>query len=47
MLINNDKNLVQERLTQQIATALAKAIQPFGVGVVIEARSVCFDIYNN
>ncbi|EFO26952.1 GTP cyclohydrolase I [Loa loa] len=32
---------VQERLTKQIATALTKAIQPFGVGVVIEASHMC------
>lgn len=30
-------NLVQERLTKQIAVALTEAIQPAGVGVVIEA----------
>uniref|UniRef100_A0A183D4V3 GTP cyclohydrolase 1 n=1 Tax=Gongylonema pulchrum TaxID=637853 RepID=A0A183D4V3_9BILA len=32
---------VQERLTKQIAAALTKAIQPFGVGVVIEASHMC------
>ncbi|EJW88526.1 GTP cyclohydrolase I [Wuchereria bancrofti] len=32
---------VQERLTKQIATALIKAVQPFGVGVVIEASHMC------
>ena len=29
--------LVQERLTKQIAVAVAKAINPTGVGVIIEA----------
>jgi GTP cyclohydrolase I len=32
---------VQERLTQQIAEAVQKAISPLGVGVVIEARHLC------
>ncbi len=32
---------VQERLTTQIAEAIQKAIQPMGVGVVIEARHLC------
>ncbi len=32
---------VQERLTQQIADAVAGAISPLGVGVVIEARHLC------
>jgi GTP cyclohydrolase I len=32
---------VQERLTQQIADAIAEAISPLGVGVVIEARHLC------
>jgi GTP cyclohydrolase I len=32
---------VQERLTRQIADAIQKAIQPLGVGVVIEARHLC------
>ena len=32
---------VQERLTVQIAETLQKAIQPQGVGVVIEARHLC------
>jgi GTP cyclohydrolase I len=32
---------VQERLTQQIASAIEDAIQPQGVGVVIEARHLC------
>ncbi|VEL43254.1 unnamed protein product [Protopolystoma xenopodis] len=32
---------VQERLTKQIAVALADAVQPKGVGVVIEATHMC------
>src|SRR3954463_160955 len=32
---------VQERLTKQIADAIQDAIQPLGVGVVIEARHLC------
>jgi GTP cyclohydrolase IA len=32
---------IQERLTNQIAQAIAKAIAPLGVGVVIEARHLC------
>ena len=32
---------VQERLTTQIAETIQKAIQPQGVGVVIEARHLC------
>ena len=32
---------VQERLTRQIADAIQSAIQPLGVGVVIEARHLC------
>lgn len=32
---------VQERLTKQIAVALTEAIQPAGVGVVIEATHMC------
>ena len=32
---------VQERLTTQIAEALERAINPLGVGVVIEARHLC------
>lgn len=32
---------VQERLTKQIAVALTEAIQPAGVGVVIEAMHMC------
>jgi GTP cyclohydrolase I len=32
---------VQERLTQQIAEAIEKAIGPQGVGVVIEAQHLC------
>jgi GTP cyclohydrolase I len=32
---------VQERLTRQIADAIQEAVQPQGVGVVIEARHLC------
>jgi GTP cyclohydrolase I len=32
---------VQERLTDQIATALMEALQPQGVGVIIEAAHLC------
>src|SRR5476649_2005656 len=32
---------VQERLTRQIADTIQNAIQPQGVGVVIEARHLC------
>ena len=32
---------VQERMTQQIATAIEEAVAPKGVGVVIEARHLC------
>ena len=32
---------IQERLTTQIAETIAKAIEPQGVGVVIEARHLC------
>jgi GTP cyclohydrolase I len=32
---------VQERLTQQIADTLYSALNPDGVGVVIEARHMC------
>lgn len=32
---------VQERLTEQIATAIDEALQPRGVGVVIEAYHLC------
>jgi GTP cyclohydrolase I-like protein len=32
---------VQERLTTQIAEAVGSAINPLGVGVVIEARHLC------
>ncbi len=33
--------LVQERLTVEIANAIAEAIEPRGVGVVIEAAHMC------
>ena len=32
---------IQERLTNQIAQAIQKSIQPLGVGVVIEAKHLC------
>ena len=32
---------IQERLTTQIAESIQQAIQPLGVGVVIEARHLC------
>ncbi len=32
---------VQERLTKQIAETIQKAIEPQGVGVVVEARHLC------
>jgi GTP cyclohydrolase IA len=32
---------IQERLTSQIAEAMAEHLQPFGVAVVIEARHLC------
>jgi GTP cyclohydrolase I len=32
---------VQERLTRQIADSIQKAIEPQGVGVIIEARHLC------
>ncbi len=32
---------VQERLTEQIATALDDVLKPMGVGVVIEAYHLC------
>uniref|UniRef100_A0A8I5ZYD9 GTP cyclohydrolase 1 n=1 Tax=Rattus norvegicus TaxID=10116 RepID=A0A8I5ZYD9_RAT len=33
--------LIQERLTKQIAVAITEALQPAGVGVVIEATHMC------
>jgi GTP cyclohydrolase I len=32
---------IQERLTNQIATAIQQKISPLGVGVVVEARHLC------
>ncbi len=32
---------IQERLTTQIAESIERAIQPLGVGVVVEARHLC------
>jgi len=34
---------VQERLTQQIANALQKHLEPIGVGVMIKARHMCME----
>lgn len=34
---------VQERMTQQIADAIEKHLQPVGVGVVIKARHMCME----
>uniref|UniRef100_A0A674BZ15 GTP cyclohydrolase 1 n=1 Tax=Salmo trutta TaxID=8032 RepID=A0A674BZ15_SALTR len=36
---------VQERLTKQIAVAITEALQPAGVGVVIEATYVSFSLF--
>uniref|UniRef100_A0A0N5CT89 GTP cyclohydrolase 1 n=1 Tax=Thelazia callipaeda TaxID=103827 RepID=A0A0N5CT89_THECL len=33
--------LVQERLTKQVAAALTEAVEPAGVGIVIEANHLC------
>jgi len=35
---------IQERLTQQIATALNDALEPKGVGVIIEAQHLCMQM---
>jgi GTP cyclohydrolase I len=35
---------IQERLTQQIASALNDALEPKGVGVIIEARHLCMQM---
>src|SRR5208282_994772 len=32
---------IQERLTNQVANAIYKSVNPLGVGVVIEARHLC------
>ena len=32
---------IQERLTNQVASAIQQEISPFGVGVVVEARHLC------
>jgi len=32
---------VQERMTQQIAETLFNALQPDGVGVIVEAKHLC------
>lgn len=34
---------VQERMTQQIAHAMQEALQPLGVGVVVECRHLCME----
>ena len=34
---------VQERLTNQVADALEKHLQPLGVAVVIECRHMCME----
>jgi GTP cyclohydrolase I len=34
---------VQERLTAQIAVAVAEALEPVGVGVVLECRHMCIE----
>lgn len=38
---------VQERLTKQIALAITEAVQPAGVGVVVEARYVTVSLLFN
>jgi len=35
---------VQENLTSQISRALERALEPMGVGVVIEARHLCMEM---
>ncbi len=35
---------LQERLTQQIAEGLLEALQPHGVGVVVDARHLCMEM---
>lgn len=35
---------LQERLTRQVADALGEAVQPSGVGVVLEARHLCMEM---
>ena len=35
---------LQERLTREVAEALQEAIQPLGVGVVMEARHLCMEM---
>ena len=40
-IIGLSRMQVQERLTHQIAVTIQKALQPVGVGVVIEAKHMC------
>ena len=35
---------LQERLTRQIAEGLEQAVEPIGVGVVVEARHLCMEM---
>jgi len=35
---------VQERLTKQIAEAVQEAVDPLGVGVIIEAKHMCMSM---
>src|SRR5438132_387479 len=35
---------LQERMTKQIAEALSGALEPRGVGVVVEARHLCMEM---
>jgi len=35
---------IQEQMTEDIATAIMKALEPLGVGVVLEARHMCMEM---
>jgi len=35
---------LQERMTKEIADALSEAVEPRGVGVVVEARHLCMEM---